>query len=695
MHFRAHPLLVAAAAGVFATAALADPEPSAPIATSSTRAAHGVDLVGMDRSVAPGDDFFAYANGAWLKKTPIPPDRPAWSSGGELAEEQIRRTKGILEAAAASKASPGSEERKVGDFYASCIDESGLQARGVAVLKPELARIAAVKDKKDLARVLGEDLRADVDPLNSTNFYTLQLFGLWVSPDLNTPGQYAAYLLQGGLGMPDREFYVSDTPRMAEIRTKYQAHVAALLKLAGVPDAAAKAARIMALELKIAKQHAAREESMDVVKANNPWKRGEFATRAPGLDWDTYFAAAALDKVPMVIVWHPNATKGLSALVASEPLDAWKDWLTFHALAGRTQMLPKAFADERFAFFGKVLSGTPKAPERWKRCVQILDGTIGYAIGHLYVNKYFAPEYKAQAQEMVKNIIAAFRTRIDKLDWMTPATKAKAKEKLGTLYVGVGYPDTWMDYSALEVSRKDWYGNVERAEMFEYRRSLAKLGKPVDMTEWCMTPQTVNAVNLPLQNALNFPAAILAPPFFDPAAPAAFNYGAIGSVIGHEISHSFDDQGAQFDARGTLKDWWTKEDRAHFEAAGGQLAAQYDAYRPFPDVHVNGKLTLSENIADVAGLAAAHDAWLMSLGGKPAPEAQGMTGEQQFFVAFAQGWRGKEREAALRQQIIVDGHSPSEYRGDSVRNFDAWYAAFAVKPGQKLYLAPKDRVQVW
>jgi putative endopeptidase len=316
-------------------------------------------------------------------------------------------------------------------------------------------------------------------------------------------------------------------------------------------------------------------------------------------------------------------------------------------------------------------------------------------VGQLYVKKYFTAESKAQVQAMVKNIVAAFRTRIDKIDWMTPATKAKAKEKLETLYVGVGYPDRWIDYAALDITRKDIVGNVERAELFEYRRSLAKLGKPIDMAEWCMVPQVVNAVNLPLQNALNFPAAILQPPFFDPAAPAAINYGGIGSVIGHEISHSFDDQGAQFDARGSLVDWWTKEDRAHFEASGAQLAAQYDAYKPFPDVHINGKLTLSENIADLAGLAATHDAWLMSLDGKPAPVVQGLAGEQQFFLAFAQAWRGKAREAAERQQIIVDGHSPHRYRAATVRNLDAWYQAFDAKPGQALYLAPKDRVRVW
>ena len=674
-------------------ASLASAEPGRSASGTAPVRDHGIDLRGMDRSVTPGDDFFAYANGTWDKQTPIPADKPAWSAGGELAEEANRRTRALIEEA--GKAPVGSEQRKVGDYYASYMDEAGIEAKGIAPIKPALARIASVKDKQALARLLGDDLRADVDPLNNTNFQTDRLLGVWVAPDLNAPGQYVPYILQGGLGLPDREYYLDESPRMAEIRTKYQAHVAAVFKLAGIADGPAKAARVVALEKKIAQAHARREDSGDVLKANNPWPSAEFGTRAPGLDWAVFFGAAGLGKPPMFVVWQPGAIKGLSALVASEPLDTWKDWLAFHAVDRRAGLLTKAFVDERFAFYGKTLFGTPRPADRWKRGVAFTSFALGEAVGQLYVKRYFSAESKAQVQAMVKNIVAAFRVRIDKLEWMAPATKAKAKEKLSTLYVGVGYPDKWIDYSALEVNRGDPVGNADRAELFEYHRSLAKLGRPVDMTEWCMTPQTVNAVNLPLQNALNFPAAILQPPFFDPAAPAAANYGSIGAVIGHEISHSFDDTGAQFDAHGKLSDWWTKEDRAHFEASGAQLAAQYDAYKPFPDLHLNGKLTLGENIADLAGLAATHDAWLISLGGKPAPEVRGLTGEQQFFLAFAQCWRGKSRDAALRQQIITDGHSPHRYRAVTVRNLDAWYAAFDVKPGQGLYLAPKDRVQVW
>ena len=411
---------------------------------------------------------------------------------------------------------------------------------------------------------------------------------------------------------------------MAAIRAKYATHVASTLRLAGIADAEGKAARILALEEKMARVHASRIESLEVRNANNPWRRSEFATRAPGLDWNTFFAGAGLDGQPVIIAWHPHAIAGLSALVASEPLDAWKDWLTFHAIDRNAAVLPRAFVDERFAFHGQTLSGTPDISERWKRAVDATDAALGEAVGRLYVERHFPQATRDRARAMVANIVAAFGRRIERLDWMSPATKARAREKLMTLHVGVGYPDTWIDYSALDVVRGDAFGNSQRASLFEYRRSLARLRQPPDKTEWAMTPQTVNAVNLPLQNALNFPAAILQPPYFDAEAPAAVNYGSIGAVIGHEISHSFDDQGALFDAQGRLANWWTKEDFAHFEGSGAQLAAQYDQYTPFPGLHVNGRQTLSENIADLAGLAAAHDAWLMSLHGASPPSADGL-----------------------------------------------------------------------
>jgi putative endopeptidase len=656
---------------------------------------HGIDTFGMDTSLKPGNNFYGYANGGWMKATDIPPDRSRWGVFSVLAEEAVRRTRALLDEAVLMNAPPGTDLRKAADYYATYLDEVAIEAQGLAPLRPALRRISTVASRKELSQLLGELLRADVDPLNATKFHTDRLFGLWVSPDFNAPTRYAPYILQGGLGLPDRAYYLDASQRMVDIRAKYQAHIAAMLKLAAVPDGEAKAARIFALETKMAQAHVSREESSDVLKANNPWKRAEFATRAPGLDWSTFFTAAGLDKQPVVFVWQPTALSGLSALAASEPLATWKEYLTFHAIDRSSGVLPKAFAEERFAFYGKTLTGTPQLSERWKRAVASTDAALGDAVGQLYVKRYFPPEAKAQVQALVKNIIEAFSQRIDHLDWMAPQTKVKAKEKLSTLYVGVGYPERWIDYSGLSVVPGEALGNDERAELFGYRRRLAELGHPVDLSEWWMTPQTVNAVNLPLQNALNFPAAILQPPFFDPAATAAVNYGGVGSTIGHEISHSFDDQGSQFDAHGRLADWWTAEDLAHFKASGAQLAAQFDTYHPFPDLTVNGKQTLSENIADLAGLSATHDAWLLSLGGKAAPVSRGFTGEQQFFLSFGQIWRSKAREPALRQQIITDGHAPAEYRADTVRNLDAWYSAFDVKPGETLYVAPKERVQVW
>ena len=534
-----------------------------------------------------------------------------------------------------------------------------------------------------------------MDAFNATNFYTENLFGLWVAQDLDDPTQYSPFLLQGGLGMPDRGYYVDTSAAMAAIRPKYQAHIAAMLGLAKVAEPEKKAAAIMRLETGIAKAHWTREQSGDVTKGNNHWTRAEFGSKAPGLDWETYFAAAGLGKPARFVVWQPSAVTGISALTASEPLETWKDYLTFHAIQSRVAVLPAALYNQSFSFFGPVLSGAQKPRDRWKRAVTATNDALGFAVGRLYTDRWFPAEEKARAQAMVTNLIAAFRERIDRLDWMAPATKKEAKAKLAVLKVGVGYPDKWPDYSGLEVVAGDAFGNAERSALFNYRKSLAKLGAPVDRDEWVMTPQTVNAVNLPALNAMNFPAAILQPPYFDPRRPTVMDYGAIGSVMGHEVSHSFDNQGALFDSKGRLHNWWTKEDFKHFEGSAARLVAQYNAYKPFPDLAVNGKLTLGENIADLAGLAAAYDAYRRSLGGKPAPAVQGFTGDQQFFISFAQGWRGKLREPALRNRILTDGHAPYEYRASTVRNLDAWYTAFDVKAGETLYLPPADRVRVW
>ena len=425
------------------------------------------------------------------------------------------------------------------------------------------------------------------------------------------------------------------------------------------------------------------------------WKREELQAKAPGLNWPALLEAAGLKDISVLIVWHPKAIPGISALIAKEPLDSWKDWLAFHVIEDAAPFLPKAFVDESFNFQGKALSGILELRPRWQRGIDFTNAALGDAVGKMYVERYFPAETKAKAQAMVGDLEKAFAKRIDELTWMSPETKVKAKQKLDTLKVGVGYPDHWRDYSGLKIVKGDAFGNAQRAELYEYRLQLAKLHQPVDRSEWWMTPQTVNAVNLPLQNALNFPAAILQPPYFDANADEAHNYGSMGAVIGHEISHSFDDQGSQFDAEGRMTNWWTKADFDHFSAAGEALAAQFDAYRPLPDLAVNGRQTLSENIADVAGLSDAYDAYRLTLAGKPDAVKDGFSGDQRFFISFAQSWRSKDREAQLRRRIATDGHAPEQYRADTVRNLDPWYDAFSVQSSQKLFLLPDKRVRVW
>jgi len=655
-------------------------------------AAPGIDLAGIDKNVKPGDDFFAYANGTWDKTTEIPVDRSSWGSNGELAEVTDKRVAELIQSAASAK---GVEAKKIADYYASYMDEAGIEAKGITPLTPAFERIAAIADRKALSAYLGSTLRADVDVLNNTNLRTDNLFGLWVAADLNTPTRYSPMLLQGGLSLPNREYYLSVTPRMEGIRKAYVAHIAKVLSLAGVADAEAKAARILALETAIAKTHGSLVDAEDPEKGNNPWTRPEFDAKAKGIDWWAYFRAAGLSEQKRFVVWQPQAVTGEAALVGSEPLDTWKDYLTFHLIDRNSGLLPKAFVEERFAFYSQTLSGTPALAARWKRGVGSTNGALGEAVGKLYVAKYFPPADKAAVQTMVKNLLVAFGKRIDALDWMSPATKKEAHAKLAALKVGVGYPDHWKDYTDLKVVRGDAIGNAWRASLFDYHQKIARLGRPVDRGEWVMNPQLVNAVNLPVLNALNFPAAELQPPHFDPNAPSAVNYGAVGSIIGHEISHSFDNGGALFDSHGRLRNWWTPADFAHFKASGAALAKQFDGYHPFPDASVNGEQTLGENIADVAGLSAAYGGWKLSLHGKAPPERQGLSGDQQFFLAFAQSWRSKAREASLRQQLLTDGHAPAQYRALTVRNIDAWYAAFAVKPGEALYLAPDQRVKVW
>jgi len=654
----------------------------------------GLDLAGMDKMAAPGDSFNQYVSGAWAKATEIPADKSSVSPGSDLSDKTRKQIVDLISDLAKKKNPSGSSAQKVGDYYAAYMDENTIEARGLTPLKSQFAAIASIADRKQLSTEIGRTLRADVDALNNTDFYTENLFGFWITQGLDDPNHIYAYLLQGGLGLPDRDYYVSTSPKMADLRERYHAHLAATFKLAGLPDEAARAERVFALEMKMAQAHATRTESEDVHLAAR-WQRADLDAKAPGLDWNALLAAAEMKDLKTLYVWHQKAITGLSKLAASEPLDSWKDWLTFHAINHNAHFLPKAIAEENFSFYGRTLTGALQDRPRWQNGADETSGALGDDLGKLYVERHFPAETKKQVQSMVSDLKKAFAKRIDKLTWMSPETKAKAKDKLRTLKVGVGYPDKWEMDRKLKISRDDAFGNRERAELSRYHQQLAKLHKKPDQGEWWMPPQLVNAVNLPLQNALNFPAAILQPPYFDATADAAHNYGSLGAIIGHEISHSFDDQGSLFDAQGRFINWWTKDDFAHFEAAGHALAAQYDQYKPFPDLAINGHQTLSENIADLAGLATAYDAYQISLGGKPAPVLDGFTGDQRFFISYGQSWRSKTREAKMRMQIATDGHAPAEYRSETVRNLDAWYDAFAVKPDQKLYLKPEARVRVW
>jgi putative endopeptidase len=468
-----------------------------------------------------------------------------------------------------------------------------------------------------------------------------------------------------------------------------------MLKLAGLDDSNTRADRIVALERAIAETHVSLAEVEDIAKANNLWKRGDFETRAPGLDWNAYFEGAALEHQQEYIVWTPTAVIGESALVASTPVGTWKDWLAFHLIEQYAPVLPRAIADEQFDFVEKTLGGVPQQRPRWQRGVALVNNDLGDAVGKIFARKYFSPAAKAEVQAMVAQLIAVYHKRITALDWLAPSTRAEAQAKLDTLYVSIGYPETWRDYSAYDVRPDDAFGNSWRASLWDYHRAIARIGKPVDRHEWSTTPQTANAFNLPLQNALIFCAAILQPPIFDPKAPAVVNYGAIGSVIGHEISHTFDAEGSAFDSKGRVRNWWTPDDHTHFEEAAEELEKQFDSYEALPGLHVNGKQTIDENIADLGGLAAAYDGYRASLAGAQPPTQDNFSGDQQFFIAFAQIWRSKSREAALRRQVLTNVHSPTEFRADTVRNSDAWYKAFDIKPGDKLYLPPGERVRIW
>ena len=654
----------------------------------------GIVPASMDRSVKPGDDFFTFANGSWVKNTPIPEDRS--NIGGFYIADQTRekQTRELLDGLLKSSPDAASNEGKIVNYYNAFLNTDAMDKAGLNPARADLDAIGRIADKRQLSAAIGGTLRADTDPLNATNFQTDNLFGIFVTQGLNTPGETLPYLMQGGIGLPEREYYLGGDAKMADLRTKYREYITTIMRLAGNADPAAAAGRIMDLETNIARAHATREESEDFAKGAKVWSRVELEKNAPGIDWTALLDAAQLGGAQKFQAYHSGAIPKLAALVGSEPLDAWKDWLAFHTLNQQANVLPKPFRDASFAFNGTALTGAPKERPRDQLAMNAVSSALQGAMGKAYVDKYFPASAKAEVQKMVEEIKAAFARRVEALDWMAPSTKEEALKKVRGIVVGVGYPDSWRDISALEIGN-DAYANQKNAGLAEYRHQIAKIGKPMDRNEWWMPPQLVNAVNLPVQNALNFPAAILVRPFFDAKADPAFNYGAVGSVIGHEISHSFDNNGALFDSTGRLRNWWTPADFQRFQQAGNALAAQYDQYEALPGLHVNGKLTLGENIADVAGLAAAYDAYRQSLGGKEAPVIDGFSGDQRFFLAHAQVWASKMREETLRQRVLTDGHAPGQFRALTGRNLDAWYAAFGVQPGQKLYLAPDKRVKVW
>lgn len=664
----------------------APPAPAAaPAAPQAAIAPWGVDLAGGDKTVRPGDDFFRFANGAWLRTTQIPADRARFSSFDKLdvaAEENVRA---LVEEVAKGTHAPGSNAQKLADFYASFLDQAAIEAAGLKPLEADLAAVAAAKTHDDLAKLLA---RRDL-PLRGP-------LGVGITVDQKDPDRYVLTVSQSGLGLPDRDYYLKDDPRSQEVRGKYLAHLGKLLALAGQPDAAAQAQAILALETEIAKLHWERAKSRERDLTYNPRSRAELAAFAPDYPWALALQTAGIASQDVLVLRQLDAIPKLAALFRKTPVATWKSKLTYELLAAGAPVLPKAFDEEVFDFRGRVLSGQPEQRARWKRGVEALNAALGEAVGQLYVARHFPPDAKAKMLALVENVRRAYGVRIDGLAWMSPETKAVAREKLAAFRVKIGYPDRWRDYSGLQVVRGDAVGNLRRAAKFAWDYEVARLGKPTDREEWGMNPQRVNAYYNATFNEIVFPAAILQPPFFDPRADAAVNYGGIGGVIGHEMGHGFDDQGAKSDARGVLRTWWNERDVAAFKQLGDRLAAQYGGYEPLPGAKLNGRLELGENIGDNGGLQVAYEAYRLSLGDKPAEALDGFTGDQRFFLGWAQVWRVLFREPELRNRILTDNHAPGEFRANgTVRNMDAWYAAFDVKPGDKLFLPPGERVKIW
>ena len=662
------------------------------VATASAQVANakpvsGIAVEYIDPAVRAQDDLFTHMNGKWLATTEIPADKASWGSFAKLRDDIQPQLRAIIEGAAANKAG-GPEAQRIGDFYASFMDEAKLEQLGLTPLNAELAKIDAVNNKKQLPALI-----AHLNKIGVTAPY-----GYGIHQDNKDSTKYVVDLGQDGLGLPDRDYYLkADDKKLADALAKYELHVAKMLTMAGDAHGAVTAHAIVEFEKELAKIQWTKVELRDPVKAYNKVDIAKLDKVAPGYDWNAYLADAGVKgKVTYVIVGQPSYLKGMTALLAKTPLDTLKAYFRWHLLQSSAPYLSKAYVDENFAFYGTVLSGVTEQRPRWKRGVSVTEGALGEAVGKIYVEQNFPAERKARMQALVNNLLAAYKTSIDQLDWMSPVTKKQAQDKLAKFTTKIAYPNHWRDYSKLVVSKDDLVGNVLRSREFEYNKELAKLGKPIDREEWGMTPQTVNAYYNPEMNEIVFPASILQAPFFNADADDAVNYGAIGGVIGHEISHGFDDQGAQYDGDGNLRDWWTAQDHKNFAAKTKMLVEQYNQFSPLPGYHVNGELTLGENIADNSGIAIAYKAYKLSLGGKEAPVIDGLTGDQRFYMGFAQVWRLKMREAQQIVQIKTDPHSPGQFRANGpMRNQPGFYDAFNVKPGDKMYLEPKDRVIMW
>jgi len=688
-----HPRVLPVAAGVACLALIAAhpaacvaaaPVAAAPAATQAQIAPWGLDLSARDPSVKPGDDFYRYANGHWLDTHSIPPDRSTWGSFDELVERSLQRVREILESLPAD-APPGSNARKLSDFYRAYVDTATIDRLGLAPARAGLDAIAAARSYEDVGRLMG---RPDLRLAAPISFDT--------DPDQKDPDHYMVVIFQSGLGLPDRDYYLKDDQVYKELRVKYAAHIERLLSLAGAADAAAAARSIVELETQIATVHWPRAKRRERDLTYNPHTRAELPGFAPGFPWPALLQAAGLENQPRFVVREADAVQALGALFQKVPVERWRAYLRYHYLAGNADVLPKAYDDEVFDFYGRTLHGQQEQRARWKRAVVAIDAALGEAAGELYVQRYFPQSSKQQMLELVENLRATYRERIEHLPWMGAATRKLALEKLAAFHPKIGYPDKWRDYAALEVKPGDAFGNGQRAIAFEWQRQVRRLAEPTDRGEWGMTPQRVNAYYNPTFNEVVFPAAILQPPFFDPHADAAVNYGGVGGVIGHEMGHGFDDQGAKSDARGVLTNWWQPQDLTAFHQRVDRLDAQYSAFEALPGLKLNGRLTLGENIGDLGGVAVANAAYHRSLHGAVPPVLDGLSADQRFFLSWAQVWREKQRDEDVRSQVTSNPHSPAPFRVNGVvRNVDAWYGAFDVRPGEKLYLPPDERVHIW